>query len=156
MTRTDDDEHYEGDARDCTLIVRGKKMSNSCLLGDHIMGMMRKCAGGTVGTMRTSSGRTAPILVLWHPRSREESRKAAAAAAVTAHHCPRQLSWSPVGGFTAAASTIPNLNGSQQEGGRSSRRRGPSRRSVQRRCKSAARFSGIIRGARRLGIQSLS
>lgn len=151
LTRTDD--QHEGDARNCTLIVRGKKMSNSCLLGDYFLGMMRKSAEGT-GTLR-ASGRTAPILVLWHPPRQDESSRAAAAA--PAHH-PRRLNWSPVAGFLAAAST-PRLNGSQEERGQSSRWR-PSRRSVQRRCKGAIRFSGmntVNRVARRgLGIRPLS
>lgn len=157
-TRMDCDKHEEGDARDCTLIVRGKKMSNSCLLGDYFMGVMRKPAAGIVCARRANSERMASILVLWHPPRIDEPSRAAsmAAAVVTAHHHPRRVSWSPFAGLAAAAHAIPTLNRSQEEQAeQNSTRRRPSRRSVQRRCKSALRFSGMSRGVRRgLGIRS--
>lgn len=127
----------EHDARDCTLIVGGKKMSSSYLLGDYLL---------TTNPMR----RTPTILVLWHPLRQEPSE--ATTAAVT--RLPR-LTLAPAGSFAAAASA-PLLIESQGEEGRRGRHL-RSRRSVQRRCKGAARFSGLKRGARcGLGIQPLS
>lgn len=123
----------ERDAGDCTLVVGGKKMSSSYLLGDYLL-------------MKNAIRRTPTILVLWHPL-----RPFEASAAVTSF--PRSSLTPAVS--VAAAVTAPLLIESQGEGCRSRHLR--SRRSVKRRCKAAARFSGLKRGARcGLGIQPLS
>lgn len=125
----------ERDAGDCTLVVGGKKMSSSYLLGDYLL-------------MKNAIRRTPTILVLWHPLRHEPSE---ASAAVTSF--PRSSLTPAVS--VAAAMTAPLLIESQGEGHRSRLLR--SRRSVKRRCKAAARFSGLKRGARcGLGIQPLS
>lgn len=128
----------ERDSRDCTLLVGGKKMSNSYLLGDYLL-------------MRNTMRRTPTVLVLWHPL-RQEPTKATCAAAAAATSPPR-VGLPPVSAFAAAAS-LPLLIELQEEGrgGRQPR----SRRSVKRRCKGVTRFSGQKRGARcGLGIKPL-
>lgn len=125
------------DARDCTLIVGGQKMSNSYLLGDYFL-------------MKSTMRRTPTILVLWHPLRLESTPRATPSEA----RLPR-FGLPPVASF-AAATSAPLLIASREEG-RIRGRHLRSRRSVKRRCKVAARFSGLKRGARcGLGIRPLS
>ncbi|CAM9163475.1 unnamed protein product, partial [Scytosiphon promiscuus] len=167
---------------DCTLIIAGTKMSGACLLGDHLIKMsaIRSRSG------QTTRRRPAPILVLWHPphRTTQQDRQAAVAKTLTAPKIgPRAFAGSPAAsGATATTETgaippgrrvdltlaqggdaiaftrpIPPREGSQENRGCEGRRRGLSRRSIQRRCKSVVRFSGLQKGARSgLGIRPLS
>ncbi|CAN0155164.1 unnamed protein product [Ectocarpus sp. 8 AP-2014] len=144
---------------DCTLIVGGNKMSSSCLLGDYLI-------KDSVTRVRRRKPAKAAVLVLWHPpRQEQDDRRAAAAAR---KHYPRRT---VAGATPRATSTNTPLQrhldalrqacaarlrgGEPQDRGttcessrRESGRPGEARRSVQRRCKSVARFSGMRRGAR--------
>lgn len=128
------DEH---DARDCTLVVGGKKMSNSYLLGDYFL-------------MKSTMGRTPTILVLWHPLRQEPPEATAAATRLL------RFSLSPVASLAVAASVYLMVESREAHKCRVINRCLRSRRSVRRRCKGAARFSGLKRGARcGQGVRSL-
>lgn len=123
------------DARDCTLIIGGKKMLNFYLLGDYLL-------------MKNAMRRTPTILVLWHPLRQGPAKSTAAATRVPRFSLP------PADSFAAAVSApLPIQSLGEGRWGRYLR----SRRSVKRQCKGAVRFSGLKRGARcGLGIQPLS
>lgn len=133
-----------GEPRRCTLIIGGKKMSTSFLLGDYLLMASSAAVAGKKKTtlLRTRRRREAPILVLWQPLR----RGALSQGATVANAChPQRPSRLPVGSFAAAASAPHPLGSRDEKAWRSAWR---PRRSVPRRCKSAARFSGLKRGAR--------
>jgi len=135
-------EEGAGESRKCTLIIGGKRMSTSCLLGDYLL--MASAVGKRGNTaLRTTRWRATPILVLWQPLWRERPSQAANAVANADH--PQRPGLRPVVALAAVASAPPPL-GSQDEAPRMNTWR--ARRSVPRRCKGAARFSGLKRGTR--------
>ncbi|CAM9409219.1 unnamed protein product [Ectocarpus fasciculatus] len=163
----------DGNTRDCTLIVGGNKMSSSYLLGDYLLkdSVTRAC--------RRKPATTAVVLVLWHPRRQEQGGCRRTRAAAARKHCrvrsnppsaaaataatPRTTGTSPLQRRLDAlrqACAAGRRGGERQD--RGTMREGPgrpgeARRSVQRRCKSVARFSGMRRGARcGMGIRPLS
>ncbi len=140
-------EEGAGESRKCTLIIGGKKMSTSCLLGDYLL--MASAAGKRNRTLRTRK-RATPILVLWQPLRRETPGQAATGVENSYH--PQRPGLRPVVSSVAAASAPRPLGSQDKEAPRGNTWR--PRRSVPRRCKSAARFSGLKRGARcGMGIQ---
>lgn len=179
----------EDSTRDCTLILAGSKMSDSCLLGDYLI---KRSAIVSRRSGRPVRRRPAPILVLWHPPPQATTQQDTPTAVAQAHcppsYYPRAFAALPAATRatattkTEAASRWPRLDhtlsrgapaaaaaadsftcptpprkGSQEVRGCGDRRRSPSRRSVQRRCKTVVRYSGLQRGARGgLGIRPLS
>ncbi|CAM9950256.1 unnamed protein product [Ectocarpus sp. 12 AP-2014] len=157
------------DDQDCTLIVGGNKMSSSCLLGDYLI-------KDSVTRARRREPAKAVVLVLWHPPRQEQDVRRAAAAA--RKHYPRRAAAATTPRATSTCNTRlqrqpdalrqacaagrrggePQDRGTTRESSRrESGRLGEARRSVQRRCKSVARFSGMRRGARcGMGIRPLS
>lgn len=147
------------DDQDCTLIVGGNKISSSCLLGDYLI-------KDSVTRARRRKLATAVVLVLGHPpRQEQDDRRAAAAAR---EHYPRRTAAAATPRATSTNTPLqrhldalrqtcaarrrgdePQDRGQTRESSRrESGRPGEARRSVQRRCKSVARFSGMRRGAR--------
>lgn len=123
---------------DCTLIVRGKTVSNACLLGDYIS------PAAVPGSRRRR--RPASILVLW--RRRQEPAEAAK------QHPGQRNTASPTARIAAACALV---RAGRYLGGSEESVRWRSRRSVQRRSKVVVGFSGLKRGVRcGLGIRPLS
>lgn len=166
QTATVADVHDDQGYRDCTLIVGGNKMSNSYLLGDYLL----KDSVTRAGRRKPA---TAAFLVLWHPpRPEEDDRRAAAAREhfpqrAAAAATPRATSTPPLQRHLDATrpACAAGRRGGESQGRRTTResrrresgRPGDARRSVQRRCKTVSRFSGMRRGAGcGMGIRPLS
>ncbi|CAM9672118.1 unnamed protein product, partial [Laminaria digitata] len=137
------------DHDDCTLIVRGKTMSNACLLGDYL--------SAPVAAPGSRRGRRRPVfvLILWRRRLQEPSE-----SSISRQHPWQQRTVSPAvarkitSAFESRAVFVQATGrylGGSEEGERG---RWRPRRSVQRRSKSVVAFSGLKRGARcGLGVQ---